>query len=121
MTTPDYRLPPNIEIGSRFGPTFSLVVQEALAGNEQRFGRWTKCRGVGDLSYGLYIYGWPIEQGIVYFSGGAAPWWAVFGVALAVAVPTAFLSWHGIERRCRWRARPGKPVTATPAGAAASG
>jgi peptidoglycan/LPS O-acetylase OafA/YrhL len=57
----------------------------------------------GDLSYGLYIYGWPIEQCVVYFSGGAAPWWAVFGIALALAVPAAFLSWHAIERRCRWR------------------
>ena len=28
----------------------------------------------GDLSYGLYIYGWPIEQCVVYFSGGTAPW-----------------------------------------------
>ncbi len=53
MTTPAYRLPTNIEIGSRFGPTFNNVIQEAIAGNEQRFGRWTKCRGVGDLSYGL--------------------------------------------------------------------
>jgi peptidoglycan/LPS O-acetylase OafA/YrhL len=75
----------------------------------------------GDLSYGLYIYGWPIEQGVVYFSKGAAPWWAVFGVSLAVAVPAAFLSWHGIERRCRWRGRPGQRVTVTAAGAAASG
>jgi peptidoglycan/LPS O-acetylase OafA/YrhL len=75
----------------------------------------------GDLSYGLYIYGWPIEQGVVYFSGGAAPWWQVFGVSLAVAVPAALLSWHGIERRCRWRNRPGERVTVTAAGAAASG
>ena len=72
----------------------------------------------GDLSYGLYIYGWPIEQCVVYFSGGAAPWWEVFAVSLPLAAAAAFLSWHGIERRCRWRARPGKPVTA---GAAASG
>src|SRR5260221_10109217 len=27
----------------------------------------------GDLSYGLYIYGWPIEQCVVYFTGGVAP------------------------------------------------
>ena len=65
----------------------------------------------GDLSYGLYIYGWPIEQCVVYFSGGAAPWWAVFGVSLPLAAAAAFLSWHGIERRCRWRARPeGRPL-----------
>jgi peptidoglycan/LPS O-acetylase OafA/YrhL len=59
----------------------------------------------GDLSYGLYIYGWPIEQCVVYFSSGAAPWWEVFGVSLALALPAAFLSWHAVERRCRWRVR----------------
>jgi peptidoglycan/LPS O-acetylase OafA/YrhL len=59
----------------------------------------------GDLSYGLYIYGWPIEQCVVYFTGGAAPWWQVFLIALAAAAPTAFLSWHLVERRCRWRGR----------------
>ncbi len=74
----------------------------------------------GDLSYGLYIYGWPIEQCVVYFSGATAPWWEVFGVSLALAVPTAFLSWHGIERRCRWRARRGAQTAPAPAGAAAN-
>ena len=73
----------------------------------------------GDLSYGLYIYGWPIEQCVVYFSGGSAPWWEVFGISLALTVPAAFISWHAIERRCRWRAQPGAPVAMTAAGAAA--
>ena len=59
----------------------------------------------GDLSYGLYIYGWPIEQCVVYFSGGVAPWWEVFLISLALSVPAALLSWHAVERRCRWRAR----------------
>jgi peptidoglycan/LPS O-acetylase OafA/YrhL len=63
----------------------------------------------GDLSYGLYIYGWPIEQCVVFFSGGAASWWQVFAIALALAVPTALISWHGIERRCRWRGRRSVP------------
>ena len=70
----------------------------------------------GDLSYGLYIYGWPIEQCVVYFSGGAAPWWEVFGISLALAVPVAFLSWHAIERRCRWRARPREGGPLAPVG-----
>jgi peptidoglycan/LPS O-acetylase OafA/YrhL len=59
----------------------------------------------GDLSYGLYIYGWPIEQSVVYFSNGAASWWQVFLIATALAVPIAFLSWHLVEKRCRWRTR----------------
>src|SRR5205823_7823377 len=67
----------------------------------------------GDLSYGLYIYGWPIEQCVVYFSGATAPWWQVLVISVAAAAPTAFISWHAIERRCRWRARPrARPVLA---------
>lgn len=53
MTIPLYRLPENIESGSGFGPSWKNVIQEAIAGNEQRFAYWTKCRGVGDLSLGL--------------------------------------------------------------------
>jgi len=75
----------------------------------------------GDLSYGLYIYGWPIEQCVVFFSGGAAPWWEVFLISLALAALAAFLSWHTVERRCRWRPRLGARLTATVAGVAASG
>lgn len=57
----------------------------------------------GDLSYGLYIYGWPIEQCVVYARGGHIAWWALFLIAVAITVPTAFLSWHLVEKRCRWR------------------
>jgi uncharacterized protein (TIGR02217 family) len=53
MTIPAYRLPPYIEKGSGFGPTFRNVVQEAISGNEQRLAQWTKTKRVGDLSYGL--------------------------------------------------------------------
>jgi peptidoglycan/LPS O-acetylase OafA/YrhL len=75
----------------------------------------------GDLSYGLYIYGWPIEQCVIYFSGGTAPWWEVFLISVALAVPAAFLSWHLIEKRCRWRRRPSMPPALAAAGAPASG
>ena len=70
----------------------------------------------GDLSYGLYIYGWPVEQCVVYFSGATAPWWAVFLIAAPVTTAVAFLSWHLIEKRCRWRSR----AAARPALAAAA-
>ena len=53
----------------------------------------------GDLSYGLYIYGWPVEQTVVYLRGGAAPWWQVFALALPLTALCAFLSWHLIEKR----------------------
>jgi peptidoglycan/LPS O-acetylase OafA/YrhL len=53
----------------------------------------------GDLSYGLYIYGWPIEQAIVWLNGGAMSWWTLFAIALPVTAIFAFLSWHLVEKR----------------------
>ena len=53
----------------------------------------------GDLSYGLYIYGWPIEQAIVWLNGGAMSWWALFLIALPISAVFAFLSWHLVEKR----------------------
>jgi peptidoglycan/LPS O-acetylase OafA/YrhL len=52
----------------------------------------------GDLSYGLYIYGWPAEQAVIWLSGGRAAWWQVFLIALPAAAGLAFLSWHLVER-----------------------
>jgi peptidoglycan/LPS O-acetylase OafA/YrhL len=52
----------------------------------------------GDLSYGLYIYGWPAEQAVVWAMGGHAAWWQVFLGAWALAAVMAFLSWHLVEQ-----------------------
>jgi peptidoglycan/LPS O-acetylase OafA/YrhL len=51
----------------------------------------------GDLSYGIYIYGWPVEQGVIWLLGGRAVWWQVFLLALPMAAALAFLSWHLVE------------------------
>ena len=52
----------------------------------------------GDLSYGIYIYGWPVEQAVIWLFGGRAAWWQVFVIALPIASALAFLSWHLVER-----------------------
>jgi uncharacterized protein (TIGR02217 family) len=75
MTIPSYRLPVGIERGSQFGPTFKNVIQEAISGNEQRYAQWTKCRGVGDLSYGLLTSDNPLGD----FAAILAVWRAHFG------------------------------------------
>lgn len=73
-------------------------------------------RYTGDLSYGLYIYGWPAEQLVMWLSGGRATWWEIFGGSLLIAVPLAWLSWHLVESRAmrlgRLRRRPIEPATA---------
>jgi uncharacterized protein (TIGR02217 family) len=75
MTIPAYRLPEWIERGSKFGPTFRNVIQEAISGNEQRFAQWTKCRATGDLSYGLLTSADPLGD----FKAILALWRGHFG------------------------------------------
>lgn len=61
----------------------------------------------GDLSYGLYIYGWPVEATVMHLSGGHAAWWQVFLPALPIAAAIAWLSWHLIEEpMLRLKSRP---------------
>jgi len=54
---------------------------------------------LGDLSYGLYIYGWPVEQTLLYASGGKLAWWQLFPLALAITGMIALASWHIVEKR----------------------
>lgn len=52
----------------------------------------------GDLSYGLYIYGWPVEQTLLYLRPDST-WWELFLIAYPASAVAAFLSWHLVERR----------------------
>ncbi len=52
----------------------------------------------GDLSYGLYIYGWPVQQTLLYASGGGLAWWQLFPLALVLSAGIAWLSWHLVEK-----------------------
>jgi peptidoglycan/LPS O-acetylase OafA/YrhL len=65
----------------------------------------------GDLSYGLYIYGWPIEQAVVWATGDRLPWWAVFALSVALSGLAALLSWHGVEK---WALRLGRRARTPP-------
>ncbi|WOJ96518.1 acyltransferase [Congregibacter brevis] len=54
-------------------------------------------RWLGDPSYGIYIYAWPVQQTIVYFFPEQGPY---FNTALAtiVVVLLALMSWHFLEK-----------------------
>ncbi|HVA11859.1 MAG TPA: acyltransferase [Stellaceae bacterium] len=53
----------------------------------------------GDLSYGLYIFGWPSEEFVIWLMHGHAAWWQLFPLATLLAGALAFLSWHLVEKR----------------------
>jgi peptidoglycan/LPS O-acetylase OafA/YrhL len=67
----------------------------------------------GDLSYGLYIYGWPAEAAVIWARGGHATWWQVFLLALPLAAVLAFISWHLVEQRAL-RLKPRSPRRTAP-------
>jgi len=49
-----------------------------------------------DLSYGIYLYGFPVQQTVKALLPGAGAW-GVFWVTALVLVPIATMSWYWIE------------------------
>jgi peptidoglycan/LPS O-acetylase OafA/YrhL len=83
----------------RFIMLFPLAGAYLVIGFARRHDRFLDySKHLGDLSYGLYVYGWPSEQLVMWLSGGRASWWQVFLGSLCIAVPAAWLSWHGVEK-----------------------
>lgn len=52
----------------------------------------------GDLSYGVYIYAWPVQQLVVAAMGREAPYLSLLAPTLLVTLGLAFASWHLVER-----------------------
>jgi peptidoglycan/LPS O-acetylase OafA/YrhL len=59
-------------------------------------GRKLHLRKLPDISYGIYVYGWPVEALWIWFHHGSP--WVTFVVALAITIPLGWLSWHFVER-----------------------
>jgi peptidoglycan/LPS O-acetylase OafA/YrhL len=53
----------------------------------------------GDYSYGLYLYGYPLQQAVAWLGPPARHWWINVGIALPAALLVAVGSWHLLERR----------------------
>ncbi len=54
----------------------------------------------GDFSYGIYIYGFMIQQCVVRLFGGRMDAKVNVLIALPIAIICGVLSWHIIEKRC---------------------
>lgn len=53
--------------------------------------------GIGDLSYGVYLFGFPVLGSVVALGGQVLPPEVVFALALPVTVGLAAMSWHLVE------------------------
>ena len=51
----------------------------------------------GDLSYGVYIYAWPVQQIIISWLGLNTPYLILFSLSTIISLTLAWLSWHYIE------------------------
>lgn len=59
----------------------------------------------GDLSYGLYLYAFPVQQTVVGWIGTGKPW-LLLAISLLLATVLALISWHLIEAPAqRWGQR----------------
>jgi len=52
-----------------------------------------------DLSYGIYIWAFPIQQTATLLLGAAAAWWANILISAPIVIGLAWLSWHLVEAR----------------------
>ncbi len=53
-----------------------------------------------DLSYGIYVYSFPVQQTLIEHWGGsfAGNPWLLFPAAMCIVAPIAALSWFGLEK-----------------------
>ena len=71
-----------------------------------------------DLSYGVYLYGWPVAQLLVLAGAPAAGLWAFTAACLLAVIPIAAASWFLVERpamRTSARRQRVAPPTTVPA------
>lgn len=80
---------------------------------------WGSCRTsgfasagrFGDFSYGLYIYGFPVQQLVIWSFANQLSFPVAFALSVLGALALAVMSWHGVEKPAlRWKPR--RPVAA---------
>jgi len=86
--------PAGLARSALFAPLLAYAVLTVAYHPALRFGAFNR---VGDYSYGLYVYAFPIQQTLIARLPGIAPP-LLFTLALGLALAFAIVSWHALER-----------------------
>jgi peptidoglycan/LPS O-acetylase OafA/YrhL len=73
-------------------PTLVICFGTASTPFIRRAGRF------GDFSYGIYIYAFPVQQTVTWFTDNRLSIWSGLAASTAITVALAILSWHCVER-----------------------
>jgi len=104
-------------------PVFPLLAYAVVFLSTRRSASWHRVTALGDPSYGIYIYAYPIQQLLVLMH--LAPNSLVlFAEASLISIALGYLSWHLVESRAlaftrRVLRRRSSPETRLPSAAAA--
>lgn len=63
----------------------------------QSFKYFNNISKIGDLSYGVYLYAFPIQQTIFYFFGSQLSFYMSFFLVILLTFTFAYFSWHFVE------------------------
>src|SRR5262249_3977670 len=70
----------------------------------------------GDLSYGVYVWAFPVQQLVASSIGDRVEWWHHLVAALPITLALALASWHLLEEPAlRLKARFPRPAASTKA------
>ena len=53
---------------------------------------------IGDYSYGVYLYAFPVQQSLIYFFKNSMTAWQLVLYSLSLTLVLAAVSWHVIEK-----------------------
>ena len=84
-------------------PATVLALANAVTPGLRAAGRF------GDLSYGIYIYAFPVQQTLIWLLKDKMSWSVLLLLTLATTLAFAFASWHLVEKRAL-RLKPRKRV-----------
>ena len=72
-------------------PTLTLLFGITATPGLRSAGRY------GDVSYGIYIYAFPVQQTFIWLYKDSLGFWQLLAASVSVTVVLAFLSWHLVE------------------------